>query len=61
MRSETDDSLSSCSNFPEGSSSYDSDKAVLPKKENLRGKTSEGEFEPLRAILNWNENVFSNH
>ena len=40
MKSETDDGLSSCSNFPEHPSSYDlkSDIPVLPKIEHLEGK-----------------------
>ena len=39
-KSETDDGLSSCSNFPERPSSYelDSDKLVLPEVEYLKGK-----------------------
>ena len=47
MKSETDDGLSSCSNFPERPSSYelDSDKPVLPEIEHLKGKIGEGDFE----------------
>ena len=47
MRSETDDGLSSCSNFPERPSSYESesDKPALPEIEHLRGKI-------VRKILN---------
>ena len=43
MRSETDDGLPSCSNFPERSSSYEleSDKPVLPEIEHLRVKIGE--------------------
>ena len=61
MKSETDDSLSSCSNFPERPSSYEleSDKPVLPEIEHLKGKIGEGDFESLRAVLNWNADVFS--
>ena len=63
MRSETDDGLSSCSNFPERPSSYEleSDKPVLPEIELLRGKAGEGEFESLKAVLNRNADVFSKH
>ena len=52
MKSETDDGLSSCSNFPECPSSYepDSDKPVLPEIEPLKGKIGEGYFEKLRAF-----------
>ena len=62
MKSETDDGLSSCSNFPERSSSYelDSDKSVLPEIEHLKGKIGEGDFEKLRDVLNRNADVFRN-
>ena len=57
MKSETDDGLSSCSNFPERPSSYEleSDKPVLPEIEHLEGKIGEGDFE------NRNADVFSKH
>ena len=60
MKSETDDGLSSCSNFPERFSSYEleSDKLVLPEIEHLRGKIGEGDFESLRAVLNRNAELF---
>ena len=63
MKSETDDGLSSCSNFPERPSSYelDSDKPVLPEIEHLKGKIGEGDFEKLRDLLNRNADVFSKH
>ena len=63
MKSETDDGLSSCSNFPERPSSYelDSDKPVLPEIEHLKGKIGEGDFEKLRDLLNRNAEVFSKH
>ena len=63
MRSETDDGLSSCSNFPERPSSYelDSDKPVLPEIEHLKGKIGEGDFEKLRDLLDRNAEVFSKH
>ena len=63
MKSETDEGLSSCSNFPERTSSYelDSDKPVLPEIEQLKGKIGEGDFEKLRDVLNWNADVFSKH
>ena len=46
-RSETDDGLSSCSNFPErnSSSELESDKLALPEIEHLKGKIGEGDFE----------------
>ena len=63
MKSETDDGMSSCSNFPERPSSYEleCDKPVLPEIEQLRGKLGEGDFESLRAVLNRNADVFSKY
>ena len=61
MKSETDDGLLSCSNFPERPPSYEleSDKPVLPEKEHLKGKIGERDLESLRAVLNRNAYVFS--
>ena len=63
MKSETDDGLSSCSNFPGRPSSYEleSEKPVLPEIEHLKGKIGEGDFELLREVLNRNADVFSKH
>ena len=63
MKSETDDGMSSCSNFPERPSSYEleSDKPVLPEMEHLNGKIGEGDFKSLPAVLNRNADVFSQH
>ena len=63
MKYETDDGLSSCSNFPERPSSYelDSEKPVLPEVEHLKGKIGEGDFEKLRDVLYRNADVFSKH
>ena len=63
MTSDTDEGLSSCSNSPERPSSYEleSDKQFLPEIEHLKGKTGEGDFESLRAVLNRNADVFSKH
>ena len=63
MKSDTDDGLSSCSNFPEQPSSYEleSDKRVLPEIEYLKGKIGEGDFESLREVLNRNADVYSKH
>ena len=60
MKCETDDGLSSCSNFPERPSSYEleSDKPVLPEIEHLKGKIGERDFEKLRDLLNRNADVF---
>ena len=63
MKSETDDGLSSRSNFPERPSSYEleSDKPVLQEIEHLKGKIGEEDFEKLRDLLNRNADVFSKH
>ena len=63
MKSETDDGLSSCSNFPERRSLYEleSDKPVLPEIEHLNGKIGEGDFEIMREVFNRNADVFSKH
>ena len=52
MKSDTDDGLSSCSNFPERPSSYEleSDKPVLPEIENLKRKIGEADFELLWEV-----------
>ena len=49
--------------FLERLSSYklDTDKPVLSGIEHLRGKKGEGDFESLRAVLNWTADVFSKH
>ena len=62
-KSETDDGLSSCSNFPELPSSYEleSDKPVFSEIEHLRGKINERDFESLKAVLNRNADVISKH
>ena len=63
MKSNTDDGLSSCSNFPERPSSYEleSDKPVLPEIDQLKRKIVEGDFELLREVLIRNADVFSRH
>ena len=63
LKSETDEGLSSCSNFPDHPSSYEleTDKPVLPEIEHLKGKIGDGDFEFLRSISNWNADVFSKH
>ena len=63
LKSETDDGLSSASNFLERPSAYEleTDKPVLPEIEHLKCKIGEGDFELLRAVLNQNAYVFSKH
>ena len=52
MKSETDDVLSSCSNFPErptAETELAANKPVLPEIEHLKGKISDKELESLSA------------
>ena len=63
MRSETDDGLASCSNFPEIPTETElaENKPVLPEIEHLKGKISDMELDSLRAVLRRNADVFSKH
>ena len=63
MKSETDDGLSSCSNFPERPTEAElaANKPVLPEIEHLKSKISDKELDSLRAVLNRNADVFSKH
>ena len=63
MKSETDDGLSSCSNFPERPTDIELsvNQPVLPEIEHSKGKISDKELDSLRAALNWNADVFSKH
>ena len=63
MKSETDDGLSSCSNFPERPTETElaANKPVLPEIEHLKGKISDKELDSLRAVLSRNADVFSKH
>ena len=63
MKSETDDGLSSCLNFPERpiETELAANKPVLPEIEHLKGKTSDRELDSLRAVLNPNADIFSKH
>ena len=63
MKSETDDGLSSCSNFPERLTETElaANKPVLPEIEHLKGKISDKELDSLRAVLSRNADVFSEH
>ena len=60
MKSETDDGLSSCSNFPERPTEAEL-AANKPEIEHLKGKISDKELDSLRAVLNRNADVFSKH
>ena len=63
MKSETDDGLSSCSNFPERptETKLAANKHVLPEIEHLKGKISDKELDSLRAVRRRNADVFSRH
>ena len=63
LRSETDDGISSCSNFPERPTLEESEmeKPVLPEIEHLRGKVTDEQLEAIRDVLERNEDVFSKH
>ena len=61
LKSETDDGLSSCSNFPERPNEMQSDKQVLPEIEHLRGKLTDEQLEAIKDVLERNEEVFSRH
>ena len=63
LKSETDDGLPRCSNFPERPTLDDmqSDKPVLPEIEYLRGKITDEQLETINDVLERNEEVFSRH
>ena len=63
LKSETDDGLSSCSNFPERPTldEMQSDKPVLPEIEHLRGKITDEQLESIKDVIERNEEVFSRH
>ena len=63
LKSETDDGISSCSNFPERPAleEMEMDKPVLPEIEHLRGKVTDEQLEAIKDVLERNEEVFSRH
>ena len=63
IKSETDDGLSSCSNFPERPTETElaANRPILPEIEHLKVKISDKELESLRAVLSRNADVFSKH
>ena len=63
LKSETDDGLSSCSNFPERPTldEMQTDNPVLPEIEHLRGKLKDEQLEAIKDVLERNEEVFSKH
>ena len=58
-KSETDDALSSCSNFPERPTETEL-ASELAEIEQLKGKLSDKEVHSLRAVLGRNADVFRN-
>ena len=63
LKSETDDGLLSCSNFPEKPTleEIETDKPVLIEIEHLRGKLTDEQLEAIKDVLERNEDVFSKH
>ena len=63
LKSETDDGLSSCSNFPERPTLEETEinKPVLSEIEHLRGKVTDEQLEAIKDVLERNEEVFSRH
>ena len=64
LKSDTDDGLSSCSNFPERPTLEEMamDKPVLPEIEHLRGKVTDEQLEAIKDVLERNAaDVFSRH
>ena len=63
LKSETDDGLSSCLNFPERATPEKlvMDKPVLPEIGHLRGKVTDEQLEAINDMLDRNQDVFSRH
>ena len=63
LKSEIDDGLSICSNFPERPTleEMEMDKPVLPEIEHLRVKVTYEQLEAIKDVLERNEDVFSRH
>ena len=63
LKPETDDGLSSSSNFPERPTpnEIEMDKPVLPEIEHMRGKVTDEQLEAIKDVLERNEVVFSKH
>ena len=60
LKSETDDGLSGCSNFPQRPTLVEMqiDKPVLPEIKHLRGKLTEEQLEAIKGVLERNEKFF---
>ena len=62
-KSETDNGVSSCSNFPEKPTleELEMNKPVLLKIEHLRGKVTYEQLEDIKDVLDRNPDIFSRH
>ena len=62
LKSETDDGLSSCSNFPETPTleEMEMDKPVLPEIEHFRGKVTDEQLEAIKDVLEQTRTFFRN-
>ena len=60
LKSETDDGISSCSNFPEGPTleEMEMNKPFLREIEHLSGKVTDEQLEAIKDVLERNEHVF---
>ena len=60
LKLETDDGLSSCSNFPERPTpeELEMDKPVLPEIEHSRGKLTHEQLEAIKDVLDRNQYFF---
>ena len=63
LKSETDDGISSCSNFPERPTleEMEMDTMVLPEIEHLRSKVMDEQLEAIKDVLDRNKDVFPKH
>ena len=63
LKSETDDELSSCSNFPERPTleEFEIDNSVFSEVEHLRGEVTDKQLEAIKDVLDRNQDVFSRH
>ena len=63
LKSETDNELSSCSNFPERPTleELEMDKPVLPDINHLRGKVTDERLKAIKDVLDRNQDVFSRY
>ena len=60
LKSETDDGLSSCSNFPERATKeeLEMNKPILPETEQVRRKLTDEQLKAIKKVLDRNQDVF---